>query len=54
MLRVADNLAMLERLLGGAPLGVFPHDRAGEGTSQAALTAFDRLTVVIEQVANLR
>ena len=54
MPRVAENLAMLERLLGSAPLGVFPHDRSGEGTSQAALTALDRLTVVIEQVANPR
>ena len=54
MLRVTENLAMLERLLGSAPLGVFPHDPSGEGTSQVALTAFDRLTVVIEQVANLR
>ena len=54
MLRVAENLAMLERLLGSAPLGVFPHDRSGEGTPKAALTAFDRLTVVMEQVANLR
>ena len=54
MLRVAENLAMLERLLGSAPLGVFPHDRSGEGTPKAALTAFDRLTVVMEQVANRR
>ena len=54
MLRVADNLAMLERMLGSAPLGVFPHDRSGEGTPKAALTAFDRLTVVMEQVANRR
>jgi dethiobiotin synthetase len=52
MLRAAENLATLERLLGCAPLGLFPHDRSGEATSQAALAAFDRLTVVMEQVAN--
>lgn len=54
MLRVAENLAMLERLLGSAPLGLFPHDRSGEGTAVAGLAAFDRLAAVMEQVANLR
>ena len=54
MLRVADNLAMLERLLGSAPLGVFPYERSDRGTSTAGLQAFDRLAAVMEQVANMR
>ncbi|MBU3671506.1 MAG: dethiobiotin synthase [Sinobacteraceae bacterium] len=54
MLRVADNLAMLERLLGSAPLGVFPHDRVGEATSAVGLDAFDRLAAAIEHVSKLR
>lgn len=54
MLRVAENLAMLERLLGSAPLGLFPYDRSGEGTAVAGLAAFDRVAAVMEQVANLR
>ncbi|MEY3660233.1 MAG: ATP-dependent dethiobiotin synthetase BioD 1, partial [Pseudomonadota bacterium] len=54
MLRVADNLAMLERLLGSAPLGVFPYERSVGGTSTAGLQAFDRLAAVMEQVPNTR
>lgn len=53
MLRVADNLAMLERLLGSAPLGVFPHDATGEATPKVGLEAFDRLAVAMEHVSKL-
>lgn len=54
MLRVAENLAMLERLLGSAPLGVFPHDTAGGATSAVGLDAFDRLAATMEHVSKPR